>query len=372
MRYLTFIPILFALFSIAPLAAQDTPSQTGWPIEQHCVGDPTSPPADWTYDGTIFVQGQQGIRALDDYYKTPYFTLFESPFIYAAALSPDGKWYAVPAGYRGYATMSTSSYEIKGIMVVGTDTSRKSYFVPLRVSYEGMFDAYSIPSVRWLDNTHLMYEGIYADDFGTYIIEPFAGEYTRWEGKSSPLYGFVAPDGKLGIVRTSLSDELAWSLLNYPEGEILTTLTAPIGSLVWSPDSTIFVASIDQPDALLDDATHQLALFDRMGERISVIFSAGTQQSPEVLAFSNDGRFLTFLFDDNHLYIVDMQNQAVIETCLSLIGHQYLINGLTWSPHAHQLAFRYADAVDVLDFEASTFYKVSDVPGEVVAWGAAG
>ena len=95
MRKLALIPIaLLTLLTLTPLAAQDATPQPGWLVEQHCIGDPTPPPDGWTYDGTIFVNDDVGIHALNPKIKTPHIVLFRQEFTNGAALSPDGKWYA--------------------------------------------------------------------------------------------------------------------------------------------------------------------------------------------------------------------------------------------------------------------------------------
>jgi WD40 repeat protein len=370
MRRQSLISIILLLCIAAPMVAQDTAPYIGWPIEQHCVGDPTPPPDDWTYDGTIFVQGTQGIRALNDYYQTPYFALFESPFIYAASLSPNGQWYAVPAGYRGYATMIDYAYLVDSIMIVSTDTRREAHYVPWRLYSRGSFDMYSVLSPLWLDNEHILYaRGSLSGLFDTYVINPFTAESSQWEGEISPLNAAVSSDGTLAVQGQLdyATYKTSWNLLNYPDGEVIIALPA-LSSLLWSPDSTIFAATVELSDD--DSNKDQLTLFDRAGTVTSVIFLTEVNQSVRLLAFSHDGQLLTFVLGKN-FYVADIQNQKVIETCLTLAGHRVGLNAIAWSPHFNQLAFRYQDVISVLNIESNEFYNVSSVPGEVVAWGAA-
>jgi hypothetical protein len=100
------------------------------------------------------------------------------------------------------------------------------------------------------------------------------------------------------------------------------------------------------------------------------VFAPDVRQPPEPLVFSNDGQFFTFLFDNNHIYVADVVKQKVTDICLALTGHRYLLSEMAWSPGGHQLALHYADAIAVYDLDTATFYKISDVPGQVVAWGA--
>jgi hypothetical protein len=372
MRRLIVISLLLGLFSIiAPVAAQETPPDTGWPVEQRCVGDPTPPPEGWTYDGTIFVQGTQGIRALNQKYATPYFALFESPFIYGASLSPDGKWYAVPTGYRGYATMSSNSYVIDGIAVVKTDTSRESHFVPLQTSYQGMFDRYSVPTVHWIDNTHIIYEGRYDGYFDTYVMEAFTNEVHLWEGKLSPLYVLASPDKTLAVGSTYEDNQFVKKLFHYPSGEGITTLSPNLSDLVWSLDSTMFAAILNEDGNSPDTANHQIVTFDRSGNSKSVILLKPNSQWSQPLTFSADSKFLILLVDNTYFYVADLENQIIIDTCLTLSGRPFLFKPIVWSPDAHQLAFRYVDVITILNLDTNEFYKLSDIPGEVVAWGAA-
>lgn len=102
MRHIPLIAIMFLLCIVAPLAAQDATPDTGWPIEQRCVGDPTPPPADWSYDGTILYQGKYGIHGLRSDWPTSRVLAFTNitdsdQFLYGGALSPDFYWYAAAA-----------------------------------------------------------------------------------------------------------------------------------------------------------------------------------------------------------------------------------------------------------------------------------
>jgi hypothetical protein len=217
MRSITLITCLFLLVAVAPLAAQDSTPAAGWPVETRCVGDPIPPPGGWTWDGTIFVQGNQGIRDLNDYYQTPYFALFHNAFIYGAALSPDGRWYAVPIGEQRYATMIDYNFVVMGIKVISTDTSRKEYFVPWNFYNRASWAAYAVPKLVWTDNEHLVYP--YANAPKPYLVNPFTGEKEEWKGELSPSDALVSPDGSraLQIIRNTNATDAPLLLVNYPD-----------------------------------------------------------------------------------------------------------------------------------------------------------
>ena len=84
--------------------ATDTPD-TGWPIEKRCMGEPIRPPTEWKYEGILFTadngmysEDGGGIHAIRQQVPTPYFVAMNGKdIVYGGALSPDGKWFVVPA-----------------------------------------------------------------------------------------------------------------------------------------------------------------------------------------------------------------------------------------------------------------------------------
>jgi hypothetical protein len=94
------------LLAFPTTAAQDDDT-SGWPVAQRCVGEPTAPPAGWTFEGTILMTGYAGIHAVQADWETPRVVVFlnrdwgeSDSDLPGGALSPNGRWYASPYGSR--------------------------------------------------------------------------------------------------------------------------------------------------------------------------------------------------------------------------------------------------------------------------------
>ena len=102
--------------------AQETIT-SDWPIVEQCAEEPTTPSQDWKFDGTIFTQKGDGIHAIRSDIPTPYYVAFNggSEFGNMGKLSPDGRWFAAPAGYPAPSPRGTSVYDIREVRVYSTD-----------------------------------------------------------------------------------------------------------------------------------------------------------------------------------------------------------------------------------------------------------
>ena len=374
MRHLAFIPILFALFIVAPLAAQDTPADTGWSVEQRCVGDPTPPPADWTYDGTILLTGYAGIHGVDAAWETPrVLTFLNEDNLWGGALSPDGSWYASPRGYFTITESYNGITEIHELRVFPVNGQRDTYF---SIPYETEFYQYTHGQVYWKDNSQFLYFD---------MMNPFTGVVQAWQ---QPEYvwdaepytrQYFSPDWKrqvfYGYVETATGSVWDWKINDLVNNEILRTLniTSPVA---WKPDSSGFGAVITDG---ADIPTYSLGLFDRDGVQGDVIVSAPDREfGLFAIGWSADSRYLAFIdfpfnyymvegkaysfayYDSgNTLYIADMQEKNVIDTCLT-VGE-----GIAWSPQygVEQLALMPPGEglkdVLILDLDAGALHPIA-------------
>ncbi|MEO8609344.1 MAG: hypothetical protein ABI690_15740 [Chloroflexota bacterium] len=136
MKILRFIPLLLCLIiTFSPAVAQDN-KNSGWPVEERCVGEPTKPPAGWTFPGAILMTGHYGIHAVSADVPTPYVVAF-IPTVprYGAerinsVLSPDQRWLATTNAtvFNGGIWAIISIYEI---VVYSTVTPHESLYTTL-------------------------------------------------------------------------------------------------------------------------------------------------------------------------------------------------------------------------------------------------
>src|SRR5690606_35951618 len=87
MRYLlTFLMLLL----ISAIAAAQEATPEGWEVVQRCVGEPTTPPEGWNYEGTILLWGNYGIHAIQVDWDVPRVVAFirDQTIFGGAGLSP--------------------------------------------------------------------------------------------------------------------------------------------------------------------------------------------------------------------------------------------------------------------------------------------
>jgi hypothetical protein len=367
MRRLSLISIMLLLCIVAPLAAQDATPDTGWPIEQRCVGNPTPPPNDWTYDGTIFISDAIGIRALNAQVDSLYTVFERQDFIIGAAISPDGKWYAFPRGYSKQANSVSDHYVIDAIEVYSTQNPQISYEVPWDALFMyGNSPNYPVPAVNWVDSTHLVYSGVIKGEDNQYIVDPFTGQNKIIEGNIDWGTAKIAPDMSLAVYNDFIGFESKWGLYDLTSNTLVQYLemgeNIPVMPLYvpiqWFSDSSGFFAEVVTPSNVAN-----LVQYERDGNLNQVIFSIENQMLGFHFSVSPNGGYVA-VNNLNELYIVDLQQRQSWKTCLN-------IQGLAWSPDLQQLASTLDGDIVVLEIESWELNKVASNVGVVIAWGVA-
>lgn len=275
--------------------------------------------------------------------------------------------------------MMRASVSIDGIEVHSTIETRKSY----RMEWE---NAYGVGGqglwhkMYWFDNEHLVYESQSLEGGGYFLINPFTDEVTRWESKIPlPFYSYPSPDWTRTIYDASANRGQEWT---FTDGETIKQLV-PDGlfymSVAWKHDSSAFVAEMPQTSG--DSVFTQLTFFDSNANIHEVIiqFPESTSIRTNIitntpnLTWSPDGRYLAFVtttFADPviNLYIADMQEKRVYDTCIETS------DGLAWSPDSNMLAmmdfydYKPHRPVMVLDRNAWALYTVAYHEGSVIGW----
>ena len=189
---------LLAVSGYTTTAQEAADTDIGWPIEQQCAGQPTPPPEGWTFEGTIFTRGGDGVHAVRADMATPYYIAFQSDTEFGAmgALSPDGSWFAVPAGQtRNDVRRLLIFFNIRELRVYSTDGKRELHQVEGtgKADY-GMSAFYAVTPPQWIDNQHLIYYD-YGNPQHILLINPFTGEVESWRSRRiDPLLSFPSPD----------------------------------------------------------------------------------------------------------------------------------------------------------------------------------
>jgi hypothetical protein len=374
---ITLICCLLLLTFTLVRAQESTPEPTnGWTIEQRCVAEPTTPPDDWSFDGTILMTGYAGIHAVSSDFDTPYVVVFfesrtvpvlgENHYLagYGGVLSPDGMWFAVVDGYTTECVIGCWGVHAEAIHVYSTTQLRESYSMDWSNSYGVGATGFPHP-LFWYDDSQLLYE---SDDLqremgnrgGNWLINPFTNELTEWNNPIEPhgAYYSPSPDWTHEIFASDSWATEVW----LSDGD--TTIQLPISTQVeWKPDSSQFVTyTLDENRRL-----HQLVLFNRNGELAETIFDVSEGAFSRVSGWSSDGRYLTFLATT--LHTADTVERRVVDTCLTVNDSQ------AWSVDNNQLALlapyesnRFA--VQILDLDTWQRHTVAYHGGEIIGWRA--
>jgi hypothetical protein len=359
---------LWVVFSLVPTHASDE-IPAFWPIEQRCIPDPVGAPHGWSYPGTILMSGSSGIHAIQADWETSRVVAFfrqnengDKP-IDGGQLSPDTLWYAAPMGETFTEASFNTYWSVKSLRLYSTSGDGENIDFNLS-DYQDIYTyfeaAWSYLPVEWRDNNSLF--------IGKLLIQPFQNKV---EEAAFNLVGitledrFVSPD-----VTLAYRSNVLYNLTN-PEPSI--AIIGGVDSVSWRRNSAGFIASIRASN----DNRNLLALYNREGEQEELIFNldkgevnfqtAGgrseTLWSPE----GNQVAFTENLYPEpNRLFLVDLQAQIVIDTCLNAVDNPI------WSPDGTRLAYRALGRdyfkiiiVDLQDWKA---YDIARHNGSLMGW----
>jgi hypothetical protein len=200
-----FVCLVFALFSLNLSYAQEaTPEAEGWPVVQRCIEQATEPPDGWTFEGTIFTHGRfmDGVHAYRADVPSRYYVAFDSQseFAEVGALSPDGRWFAVPHGRTEYGGIANRYYIVEEIRVYSTHPSRDTYRIPWDYYVHTSTGLQIMGSIMWLDNEQFIFPNHSIGELT--VVNPFTGAVSVWERNSnveSRYLGVSVDSGAWGI-----------------------------------------------------------------------------------------------------------------------------------------------------------------------------
>lgn len=390
LKFARLLPALLCLlFALIPAAAQES-GDVGWPVVERCVGEPTTPPKGWTFEGTILLRGYAGIHGVNAEWETPRVMAFipNVPGYDAqnidGILSPNQKWYAVThaTAFNGGLWVAISIYEI---VVYSTITAHEKYVIPWENQYFGY-----IRSLRWKDDNHLLYETSLKDRAlpeyhpeETFLINPFIQETENWLGKVDPFPTgsfFASPDWTRSIYdakwfKGGWDAEIEWGVYDPNNGDQLASLplSRKYPSIAWSPDSSQFAALLGE-----FEQNQNIALFDRDGQFTDTVLSIDANSvvdsgyDHQVIQWTADNRYIIFpvgtlsIPRKYELYVANLTEKKVINTCIS-IPTSFSIPAS--SPDGKMLAINGSDdSVTVLDLETWVLYTVAYHDGDIIGW----
>lgn len=362
MRFIVLIGFLIAIFTL--ISAQTSDDFEAWEFVSQCVAEPTAPPADWGFDGAVLLTGEFGIHAIDANIATPYVVAFLRDVVpggISAGLSPDGQYYATVRGIEDRnQPINARVWDIFELHLYGMSATGGDIVFPLEQDYEYGVGLDRRLYMRWFDDQNLLYtieegvsNGLWVNDVEPAIINPFEPDdpIREWANQVNPMQNrsafFPAPDWERAILNTTeaVFDPAEWQIVDIESGDVIAEPDlADFIEPVWSPDSSQFVAEIEQETD--DDFVYQVALFDADGDQTDVLLTLASgerlmtafESDVRHVRWSDDGRYLAFItttlsFPTNiTLYIADTETRTVTDTCI------YTEDGIAWSPDSTQIA----------------------------------
>ncbi|MBC8100466.1 MAG: hypothetical protein H7Y11_13560 [Armatimonadetes bacterium] len=345
----------------------------GWVTVRQCAADPIATPEGFTFPGVIVsIVPDDGVRALRaETMRTYYIAFAGENFIEGGALSPDGAWYAVPAGYIETAATDDIRYKVNELRVYSTAANPK---LTARLGWRATLQYGALTPMQWQDAQTLLFpDGSFLDDAALQVIQPFSGEI---QPSTLAKFTHLAPDGLRGFM--PMSDGL--TLLDTQTEQALAPFTpspASVTAFRWSPDSAQFVALRETEDA------RWLALYDRDGVLIADVYDLTRERVLWNLRWSLDGTHFAFSAYDpyrneNSMYVVDVAEQRVSDPCVLLVNRHDGVGvyGAVWSPDGTQMALLTTQSIEdpnalqLLDLASGTRYGLGVYSGGLLGWGA--
>lgn len=376
MRFL----ILFILALLTtPAVAQHTADSIGWPVVERCIGAPTIPPEDWAFEGTLLMTSNLGIHAYRPEWDTPRVVGFfnqnsagDIPIV-GGQLSPDGKWYVAPMGEHFVEISFNNYWFVNGLRIY--DTSGENHILEFSLSdyrdvYVYFATAWSYLPVEWRDNKAFV--------IGELLLYPFDNkvEHAGFELRSLP-YGqlFVSPDVTRVYGRIWFDENYLDGLIDLVNAQELQVDLGNIEGILWRRDSSGFIAFEN------GEGWNGLSYYDRNGNLVDYIFERSEgmvdwrrdASGRSDLQWSLDGRYFAFIWQGygqpNRLYIVDIEQELVIDTCLNPRFQSVWLRPV-WALDGTYLAYLDNGRVIVLDWQTQEAYVVAYHRGEIIGWRA--
>jgi hypothetical protein len=369
MKRYSWLSLILALgFLGLRLFAQEATEEAaqGWPVVERCVGEPTIPPADWSFEGTILATGWAGIHGINVEWETPRVLAFRVPprrsnwEVYGASISEDGHWYSE---LHWEAINSSSPYggiHLEELVVFSLLNSGETYRVQFPWEDRYVWDASYGRSAGavipfWWDETHVL---VIND-----LVNPFISEIVQAPVHEYPNDNTISPDRSREIQRQYFYDSFPYNFYSYENGER--------ESLFYWDDAVLEVAwKHDSSEVVVRLRDSGLNLFNRNSEFIDKIINA-----TRLGDFSYDDRYLS-LSINGYLHFADMEEHIIYNTCLEQNWpYTPSYRRMIWSSQANQGALMALGegqrSVLVFDLDNWHIYETGIYhDGDIIFWRA--
>jgi|GEM_PF-6651630 len=366
--------LLLLLLTVSITQAQTDTTGDSWEIIERCIEEPTTPPDDWSYDGTIIMWGHFGLHGIHADWDTPRILAFlpDNAINNGSSLSPDGRYFAYVDTEFLSASNSQSGFggvvEVKGIIIYdSTENTEPVYEIPIENSYSVHNRGWSVRQLHWLDENHIVYEvgNEGEQEFNleyVKVIDITTGNQSDWEYPVNPLdngFFYPSPDlqyaakGSSALTVTSITTNnllLDYENLNLSSSQIIFAVD-------WSPASDMAIVTTRTDESNISETSNYLLVgfYINRENTFSITIPGNDSRRMSTLAISPDSRYVAYHYET--LRIVDLETQNIFDTCV----HDN-IDSLIWSSDSTQVAF-YQDGaglqpINVYDLERNQAYTV--------------
>lgn len=349
-----------------------------WTYQRACLQEDVSPPADWSWNGTILLSGPYGIHGYRADWETTRVLAFrrEADGVITGSLSPNGQWSVRMIGYSACSDQACNHFDVRvrEIEVYRLSEANPHQSYTLSWVYTDLHSIFYSPQITWLDNEHFVY---YRDPGKiTMVVDVQNGSVSEWNGEPSNIISptYLSPDHTRDFesiydpnTRTSSN-----VLIEPLSGEVIAELSETQNQVepypyeieeLWSPQSAYFLAISRLQEGDYEEILDQLWLYDRDGNQITHILTA----SP--LTFGPFGR-ISWSPDDRKLMIdvivwEDPRSQMVYTVLVDIVERQFTElcetgYAYVWSPDGDKILFTNNYQLVVLDIPQMAWYTISN------------
>lgn len=363
MKYFLFVVLVFMGLIPDMAAAQDDSIET-WDIVKRCLLNPIAPDESWSFDGEILMYGWAGIHGVNANLDTPYVVSW-----HRGVISPDGQWiltqkvHSYTEQLTGGGPLGRYYFFYGDIYVQNLETGEQLVF-----PWQGQYIMNSSPYLGlpvdplWLDNHRFI--AFYDRPDMTRVADINTGEVVEWEN-------IDLRDTELSISPDLTRMVYYSNLYSLPDNQLIGADSIgeayDFGIPLWSNNSALIADTIFDSYSGTGGGNQTLVLYDRDGNKLATPFAV-ENMGVGLLQWSPNDQYLAFTVTDyndySNTYLLDMQQQVVIDLCADA-------QGWAWSPNGSQFATIIGSGqapVVVVEMQQWQPYIVAYHTGRVFMW----
>ncbi|MEO1290160.1 MAG: hypothetical protein AAFV93_20605 [Chloroflexota bacterium] len=316
------IGLFFFLICVLPVTAQTDSIAETWEIVERCISETVVASDSVGWEGMIAFYDTDGIHAIRPELDKPYFLAFDntSQFFRYSSISRDGQWLMIPSGTSSLTNLGDTPYRIDELHIYSTGVSPQlELTIPWQLNVRSQNVVYT---TEWSGNNYFVLSQGFANTGNLYqvtINDDKNYEIMPVSSSEIELY-----DNRLALLEANNTgnSEADW-IYQIVNGHVIDDSFKNL-----ELSSTDNYLAIIENEVIVDKITSEDEL-------------SNVGRFPNA---SPDGRYLAFSADmpdvaDNHLYILDIEEQIIIDTC---VDHSRIV--WSWDSQYFMFATRVVDS----------------------------